>query len=283
MITVGIAAGCLLLLGLAPWAAAQCSMGSNYNGIALRAGSPFQAEKVTTFAHETQSQLTPPERPPELVARDSQGRVRTEMTGGKFKVEEGEGAGTEDVDRMVTICDPVSGKLVRLDTLSKTATILNRGPVSQRSTPQPQGGTQIQRPYCPTFAPVQSVGNIQREDLGHQSIEGYDAQGVRTTWPAHALLSGEGTAPAITTEKWCSEELGVTLLNVTQRTEPAQTKTEQRLTKIVLGEPDPSQFQIPPDYRIVERIPEERKPGQMKPLGGVTTAPAPVPAEAPPQ
>jgi hypothetical protein len=77
--------------------------------------------------------------------------------------------------------------------------------------------------------------------------------------------------------------LGVTLLNVTQRTEPAQTKTEQRLTKIVLGEPDPSQFQIPPDYRIVERIPEERKPGQMKPLGGVTTAPAPVPAEAPPQ
>ncbi len=227
---LGFSVGCLLLLGLAPWAAAQCSIGSNYNGIALRAGRPFQAEKVTTFAHETQSQLTQPERPAELVARDSQGRVRTEMTGGKFKVEEGEGAGTEDVDRMVTICDPVSGKLVRLDTLTKTATILNRGPVSQRSTPQPQGGTLIQRPYCSMFAPVQSVGNIDREDLGHQSIEGYDAQGVRTTRPMHALLNGEGTAPSIATEAWCSEEWGITLLKVTERTEPTQMKTEQRFT-----------------------------------------------------
>jgi hypothetical protein len=141
----------------------------------------------------------------------------------------------------------------------------------------------MQRPFCPMFAPVQSVGNIQREDLGHQPIEGLDAQGVRTMRPTHSLLNGEGTAPLFTTETWCSEELGVMLMRVTQAGGSAQTKTEQRLTKIALGEPDPALFQIPPDYRIVERIPEERKPDQMRPLGASSTAPTPVPAEAPPQ
>ena len=285
MSIVGIATGCLLLLSLAPRAAAQCSLGSNYNGIALRAGSSFQAEKTTTFTHETQSQLTPPERPPELVARDGQGRVRLEMTGGKFKVEEGEGAGTESVQHMVTICDPVSQKLVRLDTLNKTATIMTRGPLSQRSAAQPQSAIQMQRPYCKTFASAQSMGNIQREDLGHQNIEGFDALGVRSTRPMHPLLNGEGTAPSFTTETWCSEELGVMLLQVHETAGPAEAKTETRLTKIVPGEPDPALFQIPPDYRIVERVPEERKPGQMGTPGISSTIqrPAPEPVAAPPQ
>lgn len=280
---VGIAASCLLLLNMAPRATAQCSMGSNYTGIALRAGSPFQAEKVTTFTHETQTALTPPERPPELVARDGQGRVRVEMTGGKFKVEDGEGAGTEEVERMITICDPVSGKLVRLDTLNKTATIMTRGILSQRSATQPHSGLPMQRPFCSTFAPGVSVNSVQREDLGHQNIEGFDAQGMRTTRPQHALLNGEGTAPSFTTETWCSEELGAMLVQVTLPTRSSQRKTEQKLNKIVPGEPDPSLFQIPPDYRIVERVPEERKPGQMRALGVGSTTPPPVPAEAPPQ
>ena len=282
---VGIAAGCLLLLSFAPRAAAQCSMGSNYNGIALRAGSPFQAEKTTTFTHEIQSKLITPERPPGLVARDSQGRIRVEMTMGKFKVEAGEEAGTEAVQHMITICDPVSQKLVRLDSLSKTATIMSRGPGSLRGGIQPQGGMQIQRAYCTVFAPVPGVGALEREDLGRQIIAGWDAQGVRTTRPLHALLNGEGAAMTSTSETWCSEELGVMLLQVMQATGPAQTKTEMKLTKIVPGEPDPALFQIPPDYRIVERVPEERKSGQMGTLGISSTIqrPAPVPVEAPPQ
>jgi hypothetical protein len=177
----------------------------------------------------------------------------------------------------------VIGMLVRLDTISKTATIMTRGILSQRSATQPHAGTQIQRLFCSTFAPGLSVSNAQREDLGHQSIEGFEAQGVRTTRPSHALLNGEGTAPSFTTETWCSEELGVMLLQVTLPTGSSQAKTEQKLTKIVPGEPDPTLFQIPPDYRIVERIPEERKPSQMRPLGINSTTQVPAPVEAPPK
>jgi len=283
MTIVGIAAGGLLLLSIAPRAAAQCSMGSNYNGIALRAGSPFQAEKTTTVTQEAPSKFNSPVRPPELVARDGQGRIRTELTGGKFQVEEGEGAGTESVQQMITICDPVSQKLVRLDTLSKTATIMTRTPGSPRSGTQPQAGMQTQRAYCSMFAPMLSGGNLQREDLGHQSIEGWDALGVRTTGPMHTLLNGEGTAPTTTSESWCSEELGVMLLQVTQATGPVQNKTEMKLTKIVPGEPDPSLFQVPPDYRVVERVPEGRNNGKMGTLGISSSTQVPVPEEAPPK
>ncbi|MFI5098030.1 MAG: hypothetical protein ACHQT6_08680 [Candidatus Acidiferrales bacterium] len=277
------AAGGLLLLSIAPRAAAQCSMGSNYSGIALRAGSPFQAEKTTAFTQETPSKLNSPVRPPELVARDGQGRIRTEMTGGKFKVEEGEGAGTESVQQMVSICDPVSGKLVGLDTISKTATIMARGPLSQRSAAQPQSAIQMQRPYCRTFASTLTVGNLQREDLGHQTIEGFDAQGVRSTNPTHLLRNGEEMATTTINETWCSEELGAMLLQVHGAVISGQAKTEMKLTKIVPGEPDPSLFQIPPDYRIVERVPEERKPGQFGTSGISSTIQVPVPVEAPPQ
>ena len=73
------------------------------------------------------------------------------------------------------------------------------------------------------------------------------------------------------------------LVQVHDAFDAAQTKIEQKLTKIVLGEPDPALFQIPPDYRVVERVREDRKPSQMKPLGGVSTEPATAPPEAPHQ
>ena len=74
------------------------------------------------------------------------------------------------------------------------------------------------------------------------------------------------------------------LLQTTQATGPVATKTEMKLTKIVPGEPDPALFQIPPDYRIVERIPEERSNGQLRPFGSAPVIQQPsAPAAAPPQ
>jgi hypothetical protein len=273
---IAIAAGGLLLLSLAPRAAAQCWLGSSYDGIALREGNPFQAEKVTTFTRGPEGKVTPTEQPPALVARDSQGRVRMGLTAGKFKVEEGEGAGTEAVQRLVTICDPVSQKLVRLDTLNKTATVWGQAPGPLRS------GTQPQVSFCTAYPPMRAIKNAQTEDLGHQTIEGIDARGVRTTRQMPAIHNGKATTTESTTEMWCSDELGVELLRV-QQTGTTTTKMEMHLIKIALGEPDPALFQIPPDYRVVERVPEETKPGQLRPIGvGSATQPS-APTTASPQ
>ncbi len=152
---IAIAAGGLLLLSAAPQAPAQCYLGSNYLGIAVRSGNPFQAEKVTTFTREPQGRVMSSLQPPALIARDSQGHVRMEMTEGKFKVEEGEEAGTEAVQHIITICDPLSQKLVRLDTLNKTATVTQTPELGTlRSGIQPQVGIQTQRAFCSVLAPM---------------------------------------------------------------------------------------------------------------------------------
>jgi len=277
MSIIAITAGSMLLLSLAPQAAAQCWLGSSYDGISLRAGNPFQAEKVTTFTRGPEGKVTPTEQPPALVARDGQGRVRMEMSAGKFKVEEGEGAGTEAVQRLIMICDPVSQKLVRLDTLNKTATI-----TQTPTRGSPRNGTQAQVSFCKAYPPMRGIGNVQTEDLGHQTIEGIDAQGVRTTRQMPAIHNGEAATTDSTTEMWCSDDLGAELLRV-QQAGTTTTKMEMQLTKIALGEPDPALFQIPPDYRVVERVPEERRNGQLRTSGAGPAIQPSTPAATPPQ
>lgn len=272
---IAIAAGGLLLLSLAPRGAAQCYLGSNYLGIAVRSGNPFQAEKVTTFTREPQGRVMSSLQPPTLIARDGQGRVRMEMTEGKFKVEEGEGAGTEAFQHIITICDPVSQKLVRLDTLNKTASVTQTPELGTL-----RSGVQPQVAFCKAYP--RGIGNTQTEDLGHQTIEGIDTLGVRTTRQMPAIHNGEATTTDSTTEMWCSDDLGAELLRV-QQTGTTTTKMEMKLTKIALGEPDPALFRIPPDYRVVERVLDERKPSQLRSIGvGSATQPS-APTTAPPQ
>ncbi len=97
-----------------------------------------------------------------------------------------------------------------------------------------------------------------------------------------AILNGEATTATSTTELWCSEELGALLLLVRQ-TGTTQTKMEMKLTKIVPGEPDPALFQIPPDYRVVERVPGERRNGQLRTSGAAPAIQQSAPAATPPQ
>lgn len=128
---------------------------------------------------------------------------------------------------------------------------------------------------------MRGIGDTQAEDLGRQSIEGIDAQGVRTTRQMPAIHNGEATTTKNITEMWCSDELGALLVQVRQ-TGTTQTKMEMKLTKIALGEPDPALFQIPPDYRIVERVPDERRNGQMGTLGVGPAIQLAAPATTPP-
>lgn len=96
------------------------------------------------------------------------------------------------------------------------------------------------------------------------------------------IRNGEATTVQSVAEVWCSDELGALVMQVRQTGVMGQ-KTETKLTKIARGEPDAVLFQIPADYRIVERIPEERKSGQTGTVGsGPVTQPA-VPAELHPE
>lgn len=89
------------------------------------------------------------------------------------------------------------------------------------------------------------------EQLGVQNFEGVDAEGTRTitTIPADAI--GNERPIEIVYERWYSKELQ--LIVYSKHSDPRFGEQTYRLTNINRSEPDPSLFQVPTSYRIVNQ------------------------------
>jgi hypothetical protein len=87
------------------------------------------------------------------------------------------------------------------------------------------------------------------EQLGVQNFEGVDAEGTRTitTIPADAI--GNERPIEIVYERWYSKELQMIVYS--KHSDPRFGEQTYRLTNINRSEPDPSLFQVPNSYRIV--------------------------------
>ena len=95
-------------------------------------------------------------------------------------------------------------------------------------------------------------GDVVKEDLGEQTIEGVLAKGTRTTTtiPAGALDNEQPIR--IVSEEWISSELQV--LVMTKHSDPRVGETTYRLVHLTRTEPDKSLFELPAGYTI--RTPE---------------------------
>lgn len=100
-----------------------------------------------------------------------------------------------------------------------------------------------------------STDDVQVEDLGTRSIEGVEAAGTRRTVTIEAGAIGNEQPIRIVSERWYAPALKTVVLS--KRTDPRTGEHTYRLTSILTGEPDPSLFQVPPDYTI-EETPEPR-------------------------
>jgi hypothetical protein len=124
----------------------------------------------------------------------------------------------------------------------------------------------------------------QTEDLGHRTIEGMDAQGVLTKRPMqNGFTSGTTTSVQETTsetETWCSEELGVVILRVIGTEKKGNTQTIS-MVNIQRGEPDATLFEIPPDYRIAERVNNPASHTGVGIIGSMGVGPLPVQTTVP--
>jgi hypothetical protein len=272
------------VLGILPVkTAAQCFGGLPFLGqVSGMTGNPFQAEVKQTFLTQNTSLAQNLEPRTQQVARDSQGRLRTDFSAGKYKVQNGPGAGMEEEQHHITICDPVKGEWISLDTLNKTATIQK---VNSRSTP-PKG---LLAADTPSFCSRQlrlgfNFPGSQTEDLGRRTIEGMDAEGVLTKRPMqNGFTSGTTTSVQETiseTESWCSEELGAVILRVIGTEKNGNTQTIA-MVNIQRGEPDETLFQIPPDYRIAERVINPATHSGIGIVGSMGVGPAPVQTTVP--
>jgi hypothetical protein len=239
--------------------------------VSLASSNPFQAVLTTTRTPppRSQGQLLPEPgiQEPENIARDSQGRVRFDHVAGKFHMDSGPEAGADVETHIVIICDPVQGKLIQLNTANRTAIyrrlVMFRNP---RTGAQPIG-------FC--RVPPSSPGSpMTAEELGHRSIEGYDAVGWRETIQ---FTMPDATPPAtmqLIRDVWCSEDLGAVLVSIRRGKEDG-SMTEADMSQIVRSEPDPSLFQIPPDYTVSEAIhPQLRNLDSQPALGAGSQPPA---------
>jgi hypothetical protein len=107
----------------------------------------------------------------------------------------------------------------------------------------------------PAVPAMPTVGNskweTRTEQLGTQNFEGVDAEGTRTitTIPADAI--GNERPIEIVYERWYSKELQ--LIVYSRHFDPRFGEQTYRLTNINRSEPDPSLFQVPNSYRIVNQ------------------------------
>jgi hypothetical protein len=245
------------LLVTVPGVDAQCSMnlglGSAY--IAPMPGNPFQAELVTASPNASFLPANAPlrQRSVAAVARDSQGRVRIERSGGMFNVRTGTGSEGQEEQQFITICEGETGRGIILDTISKTARIVGRSPSAARL------GEKSPQRYCKLPDSIINSQHFRVEDLGHRVIEGFDAEGfLISSLSTLAANSGGAATVQSTRELWCSEELGAVILQVQHMLR--DMKLETTLTNVKRQEPDASLFEIPPDYTVTERVIERPRP-----------------------
>ena len=88
------------------------------------------------------------------------------------------------------------------------------------------------------------------ESLGTETIEGILVTGARmtTTFPVGSL--GNDREFSSYTESWISPDLGLTIMAKT--VDPRYGETTMRLINLSRNEPEPSLFQPPADYSVVE-------------------------------
>ncbi len=95
---------------------------------------------------------------------------------------------------------------------------------------------------------IQAGRTETEEKLPDQVIEGVLASGIRRTTTFAKGAIGNEQPIKIASEEWTSPDLQVLVL--TDHTDPRTGRSTYRLLRINRTEPDPSLFQVPPDYTV---------------------------------
>lgn len=98
-------------------------------------------------------------------------------------------------------------------------------------------------------------GFRQHEDLGRSSAEGQDTHGYRETVTVNVGVLGNDQPMVSTREFWYSPRLAVNLISIVDT--PQSGKQVFTVKELSTSEPEPSFFDVPTDYRIVDRKNEQ--------------------------
>jgi hypothetical protein len=214
-------------------------MGGEFGDPKTVTGAPLTAVLVvtrdTTLAdgnkihHESQTKIY----------RDAEGRVRRELAVDLATPTTGK------VNRnFIMINDPVADKRYMLNPDNKTAhTMPQRGMRHGNKNGDPSANAGAEGPGGPG-----GPGNVTKEQLGTKTVNGVQADGVRVTRTIPAGAIGNDKPIEVVTERWYSPDLQMTVMMT--HIDPMMGTVTAKMASVVRGDPDPSLFQVPSDYKL---------------------------------
>jgi hypothetical protein len=180
-----------------------------------------------------------------LSARDSSGKTRMETSIGCWLDKDGQSR-----DRLnVRIADPLAGTFLEWSTggpVLKVAHLIS----------QPEAFLKLQA--LPAWSdsesevqtPGQSTRIVRTELLGRTTIDGVEAQGLRTTITIPRGAQGNKQPIVSIHEQWMSMDLGIVMEDLID--DPVRGRTEMELENFTLKQPDRALFLPPVGYKIIK-------------------------------
>jgi hypothetical protein len=193
-------------------------------------GAPFSASFTATTTQALADGNKIERTSTGTLARDTEGRVRRDMTlpSGQWS------DSAKTPTHVVFISDPVAGANYILKVDQKTA---------ERFTPP----SSVRRPdHGPNDA--RHDNDSATVSLGTQTIGGVSAEGTRVTRTIPAGAIGNQNPIQIVIEKWYAPSLQMFVK--IQRTDPRFGDTTYQLANVQTAEPAATQFQVPSDYAV---------------------------------
>lgn len=203
-------------------------------------GAPYTAVAITEFNRTLADGNRIQRTTTAFVARDSEGRTRTERTLAAIGPL---AASSRGPLKTIFINDPVAGLSYVLDPDNRTARQMPAPFGSAVRNGQSRSGPQSSGPDRRARSDA-----TRSEDLGAQTIQGLNAQGRRVTRTIPAGAAGNQRAIDSVTEIWYSSELHVIVMSKTS--DPRFGESHYQLTNINRAEPERSLFIVPQDYTL---------------------------------
>jgi len=231
-------------------------------------GAPFSATATSETTQTLPDGTVIHRATTSMLYRDGQGRSRRDVTFSGF----GPLAAAGKAHTVVMINDPVAGAHYMLSAEEKVA-----HKMTMRSH---KGGTPGEdaadgKHVHQHMAQEEATGEIAKEPLGTQSINGVSAEGTRVTHTIPAGRIGNDRAINVVYERWYSADLQMVVKST--RSDPRFGTTTYTMTNVQRTEPAAALFTVPSDYSVEEGGPRNRRYRfhSAPPPGVPSDAPAP--------
>jgi len=203
--------------------------GKTVTGVPFSASFSTQTSRVLADGNRIQRGATGE------LARDGQGRTRRDLT---LSVIGPWAAAGKTPPHVILINDAPAGTQFILQPERKIA----------RKVQRPERGRFRRGAPSDGIRGLQGRKDVTTTSLGKKTINGVNAEGTLYTRTIPAGTIGNEKPIAITTERWYSPELQITVM--IKRSDPRMGETEFQLTNIQRQEPEASLFQVPSDYTV---------------------------------